>query len=66
MQKTNISLVQISFFPLYNDLLVSIEKKPNPGDHESDDEITFLRLTNLIPYFTKTNFYDIFVILHQN
>ena len=36
------------FFPYLDNLLVVIVMKPAPGDHESDDEISFLRLTNLI------------------
>ena len=45
MQKPN------SFLPYLNNLWVPIRKRPAPGDHESYMEISFLRLTNLIPFF---------------
>ena len=43
-------LYKYSFLPYLNNLCVLIGKKPLPGDHESDGEIRFLRLTNWIPW----------------
>ena len=48
--KTHIKffLYKFSFLHYLNNLRVPIGIKPAPGDHESDDENSFLLLTNLI------------------
>ena len=49
LKRKNKIFVQIFFILYLNNFWVPIKKKPPPSDHESDDENSYLRLTNLIP-----------------
>ena len=46
--KTIFFLYKYSFLNFLNNLLFTVGKKPNPGEHKSDDENIILLLTNLI------------------
>ena len=58
--KNRIFVVQIIFFST----IFPVVSSKNSGDHESDDENSFLLLTNLIPIYTRSKIYQYYLIIY--